>query len=134
VENPTHATVISIEAVPVDNGMLLVYLTSEVTLEEPEIGSTDPNIPIDNNCMDDELHFGMTGGCENYDDEGDEIDESDVMPTACRRRRAATELERFDLRTSDVDGYEGDDGDDANADEEEQSSQANDGLMQTFED
>jgi len=61
-ENPTPAVVISVEAARVDNAILLAYLTSEVTLEEPEIRSTDPNIPIDNNCTDDQLHFGMPGG------------------------------------------------------------------------
>jgi hypothetical protein len=76
---------------------------------------------------------GCVGGCEEHDDEGDEIDESDAIPTASRRRRAATELERFDNRTSDVDWYEGDDGDNADADEEEEASQADEGLMQTLE-
>jgi hypothetical protein len=60
-ENPTPAVVISVEAACVDNGILLNYLASEVALEEPEMGSTDPNIPIDNNCMHDGLHFGMPG-------------------------------------------------------------------------
>jgi len=62
VENPTPAVVISVDAAPVDNRLHLDYLTSEVVLEEPEIGSTDPNNPIDNNWMNDELHFGMPGG------------------------------------------------------------------------
>jgi len=83
--------------------------------------------------MNDELHFGMPRGCEDYHDEGDEIDESDAIPTARWRRRAVTELARFDSGTSDVDGYEGDDGDDADADEVEEPSQADDGLMQTLE-
>jgi len=61
-ENPTPAVGVSVEAARVDNAILLDYLTSEVALEEPEIGSTDPNIPIDNNCTDDEPHFGMPGG------------------------------------------------------------------------
>jgi len=61
-ENPMPALVISLEAAHVDNAILLDYLTSEVALEKPEIRCTDPNIPIDNNCMDDELHFGMPGG------------------------------------------------------------------------
>jgi len=130
-ENPTPAVVISVEAARVDNAILLDYLTSEVALEEPEIGSTDSNIPIDNNCTDDELHFGMPGGSGDFEDEGDE---SDAIPTASRRRRAATELERFDLGTSDVDGYEGEDGDDADADEEEEASQAEDGSTQNVED
>jgi len=52
-ENPTPTAVISVEAARVDNAILLDYLTSEVALEEPEIRSTDPNIPINNNCTDD---------------------------------------------------------------------------------
>jgi hypothetical protein len=61
-ENPTPAVVLSMEAAQVDNAILLDCLASDVALEEPEIGSTDPNIPIDNNCTDDELHFGMPEG------------------------------------------------------------------------
>jgi hypothetical protein len=60
--NRTPAVVISGEAARVDNAILLDYLTSVVALEEPEIGSTDPNIPIDNNRTDDKVHFGMPGG------------------------------------------------------------------------
>jgi len=123
--------VITVEAARVGNAVLLDYMTSEVVPEEPEIGSTDPNIPIDNNCTDDELHFRMPGGSGDFKDEGDE---SDAIPTASRRRRAATELERFDLGTSDVDGYEAEDGDNADADEEEEASQADDGSTQNVED
>jgi len=130
-ENPTPAMVISVEAAHVDNAILLDYLTSKVALEEPEVGSTDPNIPIDNKCTDDEVHFGMPGGSGDFEDEGDE---SDAIPTASRQQRAATELERFDLGTSDVDGYDGEDGDDADADEEEGASQADDGSTQNVED
>jgi len=133
-ENPTPAEVISVEAARHDNAILLDYSTSEVALEEPEIGSTDPNIPIDNNCTDDGLHFGMPGGSGDYDDEGDESDERDAIPTTSRLRRPATELERFDLGTSDVDGYEGNDGDDADADEEEEASLADDGSTHNVED
>jgi len=97
VENPTPAVVISVEAARVDNAILLDYLASEVALEKPEIGSTDPNIPIDNNCTDDKLHFRMPGGSGDYEDEGDESDMHDAIPTASWRRRPATELERFDL-------------------------------------
>jgi hypothetical protein len=73
------AVVISVEAARVDNVILLDYLTSEVALEEPEIGSTDPNIPIDNNCMDDELHFGIPGSSGDIENQGDG---SDAIPTA----------------------------------------------------
>jgi hypothetical protein len=130
-ENPTPAVVISVEATHVNNPILLDYLTFEVALEEPEIGSTDPNILIDNNCMDDELHFEMPRGSGDFEDVGNE---SDAIHTASWRRRAATELERFDLGTSNVDGYDGEDGDDADADEEEEASEANDGSPQNVED
>jgi hypothetical protein len=72
--------------------MLLDYLTFEVALEEPEIGSTDPNIPIGNNCTDDELHSRMPLGSGDIQDEGDE---SEAIPTASRPRQATTELERL---------------------------------------
>ena len=119
-----------------DDAILLDYLTSEVALEEPEIGSTDPDIPIDNKCTDDELRFGMPGGSGDYEDEGDETYEDDAIRTASRRRRPATELEWKDLVASDVDGYEGEDCDDAeaDADEEKDASQANDGSTQNVED
>jgi hypothetical protein len=41
---------------------------------------------------------------------------------------------RTDLRPSDVDRYEGEDGDDADADEEEEASPADGGSMQNVED
>jgi hypothetical protein len=84
VENPTPAVVISVAVAHVDNAILLDYLASEVALEEPEIGSTDPNIPIDNNCTDDELHFRIPGGSGDYEDEVDESDDCDAIPTASR--------------------------------------------------
>jgi len=133
-ENPTPAVVISVEAARVDNAILLDYLTSEVALEEPEIGSTDPNIPTDNNGTDDELDFEMPGGSGDYEDDDDESNVGDAIPTTHQQRRPMTELEWFDLGTSDVDGYEGDDGDDAYADEEEEASQADDGSTQNVED
>jgi len=134
VVNPTPVEVISREAAPVDNAILRDYLTSRVALEEPEIGSTDQHIPIDNDCTDDKLHFGTPGGSDDYVDDGDEIDESDAIPTASQRRRAATERERFDLGTSDVDRYQGDEGDNADDDEEEEASQADDESTQNLED
>jgi len=99
-EDPTPAVVISMEAARVDNAILLDYWTSKVAIEEPEIGSTDPNILKDNNCTHDELHFGMPGGSGDFEHERDE---SNAIPTARRRRQAATGLESFDLGTSDVD-------------------------------
>jgi hypothetical protein len=135
-ENPTPAVVISVETVRVDNAILLDYMTSEFALEEPEIGSTDPNIPIDNNCTDDELHFGMPGASGEYKDDVDECDYRDAFPTSSRRCWSATQPEWFDLRTFHVNGYEGEVGNDADADanadvdEEGESSQAHDGSKQ----
>jgi len=71
VKNPTPAVVFSLQPAHIDNAILLDDLTSEVALEEPEIGSTDPNIPTDNISTDDKLHFGMTGGSGDHEDKGD---------------------------------------------------------------
>jgi hypothetical protein len=86
--------------------------------------------------MDDELHFGMQRGSGDYEDDGDESDDRDAIPTASRRRQPVMELERFDLGTSDLDGYEGEDGDDADADadEEEEASQVDNESTQNVED
>jgi hypothetical protein len=130
VENPTPAVVISVEAAHVDNAMLLDYLTSEVALEESDIGRTDPNIPLDNNCTDDKLHFTLPGGSRQFEVEGDKIDKHEAIPTASRQQRGATELEWYELGTSAVDGYEGEDGDDVDVDEEEEASQADDESTQ----
>jgi hypothetical protein len=129
VENPTHAVVVSVEATRVENAILLDCLTSEVAIAEPEIGSTIPNILIDNNCTDDQPDFGIPGGRGCFEDEGDE---SDVIPTASWHRWAKTALERFDMGTSDVDWYQGDDGNDAN--EEAEALPADDGSTQNVED
>jgi hypothetical protein len=51
--NPMPAVGISMEAARVDNGILFDSLASEVALEQPEIGITDRNIPLDNNCTED---------------------------------------------------------------------------------
>jgi hypothetical protein len=83
-ENPMPAMVIGVEELLVDNAIRLDYLTSEVAFEEPEIGSSDPNIPIENNCMDDEPHFRMPRGSGEYECEGHEREERDVIPMACR--------------------------------------------------
>ena len=86
------------------------------------------------NCTNDDLLLRIRGGSDDCDDEGDEIDKSDAIPTTSQRRWAATELDRFDLETSDVDGYERDDGNDADADQGKQASQADDGSTQNLDD
>jgi hypothetical protein len=83
-ESPKPAMVISLEAGRVDHAILLDYLTSEVAPVEVEIGSTDRNIPICNNFMDNELHFGMPGGSGDYDSAGDKSDECHAISTASR--------------------------------------------------
>ena len=70
-----------------------------------------------------------------YRDERDERDERNAIPTISRRWQPATELERFYLGTSDVNGYEGEDGDnkDTDVDEEEEASEADDGSTPNVE-
>ena len=72
-KNPTPGAVISTEATRGDIAILLHSLTSEVGLEEPELGRTDPNIPNDNNGTHDELHFVMSEGWDGYDDEDEKF-------------------------------------------------------------
>jgi hypothetical protein len=108
-----------VEAAQVDNAILLDYLPSEAALEDAVIGTTDPNIPIHNSCMDDELHFGMPRCSRDYEDERDEGDMRDAIPAASQRQRPTTQLNRFDLATSHVDGYKGEEGDDVDADDVE---------------
>jgi len=126
--------VISVEAAGVANAILVEYLASEVALEEPEIGCTGQDIPRDKDCTDDELHFGIPGGSGDYEDANDERAVHEAIPTANGRRRPTTELGRFDLRTTDVDGYVGEVGDDVYVDEEEEASQADEGSTQNLED
>ena len=128
--------VITVEAASVENAILLNYLTSEVAPEDPEIRSTDPNIQIDNNCMDEELHIGMLEGSGNHEEEGDESDEHDSFPTANPSQWPTTELVRIDQGTSGYDGCEGKHGNDADEDahEEQDASQADDGSTQNLQD
>jgi len=85
-DNPTPAVVIHVEAAHDDNAILHNYLTSKVALEEPEIGSTDPNIPIDNNCRNHELYFRMPAGSGDHEAEGDKRDVQDAIPSASGSR------------------------------------------------
>jgi len=133
-ENAMPAEVTSKEAAHVDNAVLVDYLTSDAALEEPEIRSTDRTIPIENDCTNDELHFGMPWSSEDCDNEGDEIEVSDAIRTASRRRWSANQLKTFDLGTSDVEGYGGNHGDDTDVDEEEEASQADNGSTQNLYD
>jgi hypothetical protein len=53
-----------------------------------------------------------------------------TLPTTLRQWQAATELGTCDCATSDVNGYEGDIGDDADSDEVEDKPQTDDRFMQ----
>ena len=128
----TSAVVSRAEAAPVNSAIHLDYLTSNVALEEPEIGSTDPNIPIDNSCTDDELHIRMPGCSGDHGEMGDESYEPDAIPNASLWRWAATALEGFDLGTGDVDRFEGEGGADVDADDKEDGSQADDESTQNL--
>ena len=128
-QSPMPAVVITMEAVSVDNAIPLDYLTFKVAFEEPVIGSTDTKIPIENHCPEDELHLGIPAASRNFEDDGEESGQGNVIPTPRRRRRPVTELERFDLGTGDVDWNDGEDGDDADADADqvEEALRADDG-------
>jgi len=132
--NPTPVVVIRADAACVDNAIQLDYLTSEVVVEEPQFRSPGLNIPMDNNCTDNNLHFGMPGCSRAYKDEGDESGDRDTIFTASRRQWALTELERFDLGTSEVDRYTGDNSDNRDVDEQEEALQTDDGSTQNVED
>jgi hypothetical protein len=84
--------------------------------------------------MEDEQHFRMPGDSENYEHEGDEIDKCDTIPTVSQQARAATKRKRLNSGTSDIDLYEGGDGDDVDADDEEETSPADDGSTQNWKD
>jgi len=75
----------------------------------------------------------MAGGSWDFEDEGYETDKRDAIPTASQPRHAMTELVRFALGTSDVNGSEGEDGYNADLDEEDAASQIDAGSMQNVE-
>ena len=134
MENRTPGVAISMEVGYVEDTILLDYLMSKVPLEEPEIGRTDENIPIDDNCSDAELGFGWPGCSEHYNDRGGKIEESDDIPNTSQRQQATTELEGFTLGTSDINRYQGNDGNDADVNQEDEASQADDGSTQNLAD
>jgi hypothetical protein len=115
------SVVISMEAAGVVNAILLVYITFAVTPEEPQIGSPNPIIPIDNYCLDDKLHFAIQGGSRDYKAEVDQNDICNPIRFVSWGRRAGTELERLNMRTTTVGGEEGNGGDYAGADKEQES-------------
>jgi hypothetical protein len=67
------------------------------------------------------------------EDEGDESHDRDAIPIISRLHRPPSGLERLDLGTSYVDGYEGEDGNDGDVAEEEDALQADDGSTQNVE-
>jgi hypothetical protein len=134
VETPTPAVVISVEVAWVVNATLLDLETSEVALAEPDTECTDPIVPVDTNCTDKNLLFGMPGGNEEYHDECDYSAERDAIPTDSHGQQPATELARLNLGTIDVDKYGCEDGDDVDADEVEEVSEADIGSMQNVDD
>jgi len=72
------------EVACVENAMVFDYWTSVVAHEEPEISCTDPNIPIENQCTDDELHVGWPVGSADYKNERHACVELDIVPTVCQ--------------------------------------------------
>jgi hypothetical protein len=110
----------------VEHAMLLEYLTCEVALGEPRIRSTSLNIPIDNNFMVDKLHLRMPDGSGNLKDEGVQRTEHNAICTSIWQIQTTTELEMFDWRTSDLEGYKGDNTKDGDVDEVQNHVQAGD--------
>jgi hypothetical protein len=133
-EKPMLSVVISVEAARIDNAILHQHVAAEVVLEESDIANADSSILIHNNCTNDNLHFRMPEGSGDYDDEGDKSNVHDAIPIASQRQRPTTELEKFGLRSWDVNGHKGDNANDADADEEAEASQADDGSTQNVED
>jgi len=84
--------------------------------------------------MDDKLHFGIAGGSGDFKHEGVESNVRGAVPTANRSWWPVNKLETFDQWTNVVDGYEGEDGNDGYADEEEEASQADDESTRNVED
>jgi hypothetical protein len=119
------AVVIRVDAARVGNAILLHYLTSAGAVEEPESGSTHRNILIDFICTDNELHFGISGGSGDYEDEGVDNVKRNAISNASWQRWPVTELKKSDLGTSDFDGDQGKHGEDADADEMEAATEAN---------
>jgi hypothetical protein len=76
----------------------------------------------------------MPKGSRNRGNEGNEIDMGDAVSIANRLRRPATALESFDMGTSDVNNYDGEDGDAVDADLEAGASHAEDGSTQNMYD
>jgi len=58
----------------------------------------------------------MPGGSGDYEADGDDRDERDIIPTPSQGPRPATEFERCDQGTRDVGGYEGEDGNNGDPD------------------
>jgi len=69
--------------------------------------------------MNDKLHCRIPGGSGDYKAEVDKSNECDAIPTTCRQQWAATEFKKFTLGTHDAGGNVGEDGDNADTDEEE---------------
>jgi hypothetical protein len=133
-EKPMPAVVITMEPARFINTLLLDYVTSKVGFVETEIKITDPHILVLNKCMDDKLHVLMARGSGDYENENNESDKYNAIPTAIRRSRAATDLKTLDLGTSNVHRYMGTDGDNVHLNKEEQESQANDGSTENLDD
>jgi hypothetical protein len=78
----------------------------------------------------------MPVGSGDFQDEGDESDNRDAIPTISRQRLPATALKRFDLGSSDLDGYDCKDCNDADvhAHLQKEASQADDGSTQNVKD
>jgi hypothetical protein len=69
------------EAARFYNAILRDNLNSKVALGESDISCTNPNILVVNDCADNKLHIEITVGSRDYEDEGDESDQCEAIPT-----------------------------------------------------
>jgi hypothetical protein len=104
VQNQMPTYVISMEAAALGNDIFLDNLTTEVVVEVPGFRSTDPDIPIANNCKIVELHWWIPGVSQDHKEDGDSCELGNAIPTARRQQQPATERERFCLGTRGVMG------------------------------
>ena len=73
------------------------------------------------------MHFQIAGSTRDYKDDGDESDERDAIPATSQQQQATSQLASFDLGLSYIDQYEWKNGNDADEEEVEEASLADNG-------
>jgi len=115
VEDPLTAMMINVEAARIDNAILRDYMPSKAALEDHGIGRADAKIAINNHCMEVELYFSMPGVSGEYNGDREASNERVAIITANRQQWAVTEPDRFELGTSELNKYDSEEADNADA-------------------